>query len=422
MEPPLKQGNTGSLFSPSLRLAFFAVFLNTFAFALNVPSFVFLVENFPKEQGIRLAFIITAYSLTQFLFSPIWGRISDKFGRKPIILIGLAGFSASFLIFSLSENYLVVIGSQSLAGFFAAATTPSAKAYIGDNTSLDKRAKWFAALGAAYGLGFSIAPAIGGLLASNSIANLPLQTIPALMASCLCLANFFIVLLKFKDSKPNENSVVRISIKSSFPILILFLTLPSVALLTITSGVMSMLFAGFETILPLYLMKINPNTTIIIVGLFYFYVGIWGIITQGLLSTKIISRVGEKKTIMLALGISMVGYFLPLFNFNNIIMFGLSITPLAIGYSLASPALNSAVSKSVSKSEQGLAMGSLSSAGAMGRIIGPLFLATLFDNSGIIGTLLIAGILTSILLIFITFFISPIIRTAPALTTIHKIA
>ena len=144
-----------------------------------------------QEQGIRLALIITSYSLVQFTFSPVWGRISDKFGRKPIILIGLAGFSVSFFIFSLSENYLLIIGSQSCAGFFVAATTPSAKAYIGDNTQPDARVKWFGALGAAYGLGFCFGPPIGGLLASNSIENLPLQIIPALLAASLCIVNFY---------------------------------------------------------------------------------------------------------------------------------------------------------------------------------------------------------------------------------------
>ena len=136
-------------------LIFLAIFIDMIGFGIVIPILPFAAENFGAD-GFMLGIFVASFSLMQFIFSPLWGMLSDKVGRRPVILVGLLGSSLSFLVFGLSTNLFVLFASRILSGIFTAATLPTVQAYMADITSDKDRAKGFGLIGMAFGLGFGL--------------------------------------------------------------------------------------------------------------------------------------------------------------------------------------------------------------------------------------------------------------------------
>ena len=157
--------------STKFNLLFLAVLIDLLGFGIIIPILPFLVKDLNSNQeGLLVALLLSTYSLAQFVSSPIWGRLSDKIGRRPVILIGLIGSSISFAYFGIVEEYILLLSSRILAGIFTGATLPTARAYVADITPPKDRARRYGLLGAAFGIGFTFGPAIGSLLSLDTVS------------------------------------------------------------------------------------------------------------------------------------------------------------------------------------------------------------------------------------------------------------
>src|SRR4249920_957571 len=185
-----------------LLIIFFTVFIDLVGFGIVLPLLPFYAENF-GATALLVGLLSTSFSLMQFLFAPIWGRLSDRTGRRPIILFGLLGSAVSYLIFGLAGSLTVLFLSRIFAGI-AGANISTAQAYIADSTPPEGRAKGMGLIGAAYGLGFIFGPAIGGILSQFGYG------VPAFFASglalCNCVAAYFLLPESLNPRSPTFTS------------------------------------------------------------------------------------------------------------------------------------------------------------------------------------------------------------------------
>jgi len=145
-----------------LVIIFLTVFIDLVGFGIIIPMLPFYAEAY-GASALQVGLLATSFSLMQFLFAPVWGRLSDAIGRRPIILAGLVGSAVSYLAFGLADTLEMLFAARILAGI-AGANIPTAQAYIADVTTPENRAKGMGLVGAAFGLGFIFGPAIGGIL------------------------------------------------------------------------------------------------------------------------------------------------------------------------------------------------------------------------------------------------------------------
>src|SRR5512144_2767985 len=165
-----------------LLIIFFTVFIDLVGFGIILPLLPYYAETY-GASSLTVGLLSTSYSLMQFLFTPIWGRLSDRYGRRPLILLSLLGSCVGFLVFGLGHSLAVLFLARMIAGV-AGAIIPTTNAYIADVTTPENRAKGMGLVGAAFGLGFVLGPAIGGVLSPYGYDK------PALFASAMAGMNF----------------------------------------------------------------------------------------------------------------------------------------------------------------------------------------------------------------------------------------
>jgi len=176
-----------------LIILFVTIFIDLLGFGLILPNIPVYIQHYggaPWVGGLLLA----SYSITQFVFAPIWGRLSDRVGRRPLILLSLLGSAVSFFFFGWAPNLAILFIARVSAGILSSASLPTAQAYIGDVTPPEKRAGGMAIIGAAFGLGFVLGPVFGGLLSQHPIWHISPIAMPAYAAALLSLANFVMAL------------------------------------------------------------------------------------------------------------------------------------------------------------------------------------------------------------------------------------
>ena len=167
-----------------LLIVFFTVFIDLIGFGIIIPIQPFFAEALGASPA-TVTLLGASYSLMQFLFAPFWGMLSDRYGRRPIILVSLGTGFVGYLLFGLSHSLPALFASRMLAGF-GAANIGTAQAMIADSTSHADRAKGMGLIGAAFGLGFIFGPALGGVFGQFGIAT------PAFVAAGLCAANWIL--------------------------------------------------------------------------------------------------------------------------------------------------------------------------------------------------------------------------------------
>ncbi len=196
-----------------------SLFLDMLGFGLIIPLIPVYILHYGGKPWIGGA-LLASFSTMQFIFSPIWGRLSDKVGRRPLILLSLIGSAISFGAFGFAPNLAILFVSRVAAGILSAASLPVAQAYIADVTPPEKRASGMAVLGAAFGLGFVCGPALGGILGSVSVFGLRAIQTPALFAAVLCAVNFawaFFALPESHTDRRESQSEKSINVLDVFP-------------------------------------------------------------------------------------------------------------------------------------------------------------------------------------------------------------
>jgi MFS transporter, DHA1 family, multidrug resistance protein len=362
-----------------LPLLFAVMFLVMAGFGIIIPVLPFFAEKVganPTQLGLLMA----VYSFMQLIFAPIWGRLSDRYGRKPILLIGIIGLTISFFLFAVSTELWMLFAARILGGLLSSATMPTAMAYVADVTTPENRGKGMGMIGAAVGLGFIFGPAIGGIFSKTSL------NMPFFIAGFLSFVTLLFVFLFLKESLPKEmraqKSQQREPIWKAFSGTIIFLY--------ILQFFVSFSLSGLEATFAYYAAK-RANIGSTELGYIFMIMGLAGAFVQGGLIGKLIKKHGEGKVIQGGIIVSALGFALILL-IKDFLTAALYLSIFGIGNGVIRPCLSSLITKH-STVGQGSATGLLSSFDSLGRIIGPPIAGWLFTL--MIGLPYVSGIVLS---------------------------
>jgi MFS transporter, DHA1 family, tetracycline resistance protein len=353
-----------------LTIIFLTIFIDLLGFGLVIPVLPFYAESYGATP-LTVGFLAMSYSLMQFIFAPFWGRISDRIGRRPIILLGLAGSCIAFLMFGLAQSLVMLFVARALAGLLTSASLPAAQAFIADSTTPENRAKGMGLIGAAFGLGFIFGPAMGGLLTKYGYST------PAFVASALTGLNFIWAVIQLPESHPHQNRRITPHYLSPSQLKLTFGD-PRLAFLLAIFFVHFFAFASMESTFALF-NEHQVGLKAFGVGALLAEVGIIAALIQGVFTGKLTKKFGE---ITLAIsGIFLMGLGLLLTAFTHTISGMMMVVPLyALGSALSNPSLASLISRCASPERQGITMGTSQGIGALGRVLGPLFGTWLFQR------------------------------------------
>jgi DHA1 family tetracycline resistance protein-like MFS transporter len=328
-----------------------------------------LIHGDISEAAKYGGWLTFAYAITQFMFAPLIGNLSDKFGRRPIILISLFAFSMDYLLLAFAPTITWLFIGRIIAGLTGASIT-TASAYIADVSTPENRAKNFGMIGAAFGLGFIIGPVIGGLLGQYG------SRVPFYAAACLCLLNFLYGYFILPESLSKENRR-NFNLKRANPIgafinlkkhKSLYGLLTSIFIVYVASNAVQ----GNWSYFTMYQFGWNEKMVGISLGVIGLLVGL----VQGVLIRWINPKLGNEKSIYVGLVLYAVGLFLFAIASQSWMMF-VFLIPYCLG-GIAGPAIQSVISSKVAPTEQGEIQGTLASLMSASTIIGPAMMSSIF--------------------------------------------
>jgi multidrug resistance protein len=366
----------------ALPLLFAVMFLVMIGFGIIIPVLPFFAEQIGATPT-QLGWLMAVYSLMQLLFAPIWGGISDRIGRKPVMLIGIAGLSLSFFLFAVSTELWMLFAARILAGFLSSANMPTTMAYVADITTPENRGKGMGIIGAAVGLGFIFGPAIGGIFSKTSLST------PFFIAGIVSAVTFVFVLLFLKESLPPEKRAVSTSgVKESRwkafsgPTTVLY----------VLQFFVSFSLAGLEATFAYFAFdRAGIGTTHL--GYIFMIMGFAGAIVQGGLVGQLTKRFGEGAVIQMGLVVSAIGFGLILLT-DSFTTAAIFLSIFGIGNGVIRPSVSALITKRTEVG-QGSATGLLSSFDSLGRIAGPPVGGALYSMQ--IGMPYVSGMIISVL-------------------------
>lgn len=341
----------------ALPILFIVMFLVMVGFGIIIPVLPFYAETIgasPTQLGLLMA----VYSLMQLLFAPMWGRISDRIGRKPVIMIGIFGLALSFFLMGLSSALWMLFAARIIGGILSAANMPTVMAYAADITTPEERGKGMGIIGAATGLGFIFGPAIGGVFSKINL-NMPFY-----IAGASALLTFFLVLFLLKESLTAENRHSRADEKQP---LRQSLQGPTAILLSLQLFI-SLSLSGLEATFAYYGAE-KAGLGTVNLGYIFMIMGLASAIVQGGLVGRLTKKFGEGTVIQVGILISAIGFGLILF-IDSFATAAIFLTIFGIGNGVIRPSVSALLTKT-STSGYGNATGLLSSFDSLGRIIGP---------------------------------------------------
>jgi MFS transporter, DHA1 family, tetracycline resistance protein len=342
----------------SLTILFIIVFIDLLGFGMVIP----VMALYARELGASEAatgLLSAGYSAMQFVFAPVWGRLSDKVGRRPVLLVSIAMTAVAFLIYGFAGSFAVLLASRLFAGI-ATANIGIAQAYVADVTPPEGRARGMGVIGAAFGLGFVLGPALAGFLARYSLS------LPGLVAAGLAAANG--VAAYFILPEPEHRAVSKDD-RGRFAALSEELRRPGIRRLVLCYFLIVGAFSAMESTYA-FLMKDRYGLSDAAVPWVFTYIGVLVTIVQGGLVGPLTRRLGEKRLLVVGTALQAVALAALPFAGN---LWGLlaATAPLAVGSGLASPAISALISRQSRAEDQGGTLGIGQSAAAFGRIVGP---------------------------------------------------
>ena len=341
----------------ALPILFAVMFLVMVGFGIIIPVLPFYAENIGASPT-QLGFLMAVYSLMQLLFAPIWGRISDRIGRKPVILIGILGLSLSFYLMGISTSLWMLFVARIIGGILSSANMPTVMAYVADITSLEDRGKGMGVVGAATGLGFVFGPALGGVFSKISLS------MPFYVAGVTSLLTFFLVLFLLKESLPKENRGQNHKEQTS----VWNELNGSQSILFYLQLFISLSLSGLEATFAYFAAKVAGIGTVEL-GYIFMIMGLASAIVQGGLVGRMTKKFGEGFVIQIGIIVSAIGFGLILFV-HNFTTAAIYLTIFGIGNGVIRPSVSALLTKS-STAGHGSTTGLLSSFDSLGRIIGP---------------------------------------------------
>ncbi len=354
-----------------LGVIFLTVFIDLVGFGLIIPILPFYAQRM-GVAGLGFGALIGAFSFAQFLATVILGRLSDRIGRRPVILASLLLGMVGYTTFAFAHAYWLLLTARLIAGF-AAGNLSVAQAYIADVTSPAERSRGMGLVGAAFGLGFIVGPALGGLAGHYGGP----QAV-GLLAAALCLANFASAYVILGESLQLEHRVARRlldieHIKTG-------LRQPQVRPAFLVFAIVPFAFSGYMVALPLFA-DVTFGWAEKQLGLFFTVVGAVSAFVQGYFFGKLSRRVSDR-------GLAMAGVFgmgvaiaaMPLVQHGTVLYAWAFV--LAFSNSIAAPALTGLISTLAGITEQGAMLGAAQSLSALGRFSGPFLFGEIYDRLG----------------------------------------
>lgn len=348
-----------------LGLVVLIVLVDLLGFSLVMP----LLAPFAKQygfQGWQIGLLFSAYPMCQLVAGPILGRLSDRYGRRPLLVISQAGTAISFLILGLSREFWVMLLARMLDGA-SGGNVLVAQAYVADVTGPEDRARGMGLIGMAFGLGFVIGPLLGGLLLSLPIDEAWKLRLPFLVAAGFSTIAWILVLARLPESKPKEGRASNSARVVSWRGVVDVIRLPSAGRIVLVAFLGVLAFAAYEGTIALYLgdrFGWKPRSA----SFAFAGMGLVTAMVQGGLIRRLVPRYGEPRLIVVGLVLTVVG-FAGLAVAGNVIELVAAMGALAIGQGLLSPSASGLLSRVTPESEQGAVFGTLGSAQTMARMI-----------------------------------------------------
>jgi multidrug resistance protein len=364
----------------ALPILFLVMFLVMIGFGIIIPVLPFYAE----EMGVnptQLGLLMAVYSLMQLIFAPFWGRLSDRIGRKPVMMIGITGLAISFFMQAIATELWMLFAARILGGLLSSANMPTAMAYVADITTPENRGKGMGIVGAAVGLGFVFGPAIGGIFSKTSM-SMPFYLAGASSFITLILA--FLLLKESLNRKQNEGLDKKQSRWEAFS--------GAATVLFLLQLLISLSLAGLEATFAYYAAK-KAGLGAAQLGYIFMIMGFAGAMVQGGLVGRLTKKYGEGTVIQGGIIVSAIGFGLILLV-DSFTTAAIYLSIFGIGNGVIRPSVSSLITKT-SSAGHGSATGLLSSFDSLGRIIGPPLGGWLFSMS--IGLPYISGAIISIL-------------------------
>jgi len=381
--------NAGS----ALPILFLVVMIDMIGFGIVIPFLTYFIEDLATIEGVMeiglwVGLMMVSYSTAQFLFSPLWGSLSDRLGRKPIILTGLVGNTVFFAVFGISTSLVMALIARFCAGAFNA-NIAVAKAYIGDISDNTNLAKRMGIIGASFGVGFTVGPFIGGEFSSpaekwslftGTIFETHPYLLPCLIASLLSTISFIFAVWKLPEShKSTNNEKISLNpithVSNMIKDLRRVIQMPQLGRLVMISVMFMYGFTIMHAVFVLfteYDLGFNESQN----GRIFAIIGINGLIIQGWLIGPLTKRYGSGNlmkvgTIVCGLGLTLVPYVSHEYIWLTM---GAVVILLSTGNGLFQPSFSAILAQRTKEEgqEMGMVMGSQESASAFARIIGPL--------------------------------------------------
>lgn len=374
---------------PVLGLVFLTVFLDLIGFGILIPIQPFYAQKLGASPAV-ITLLGASFSAMQFLFGSFWGRLSDRVGRRPVMLVSIALTSLGYLLFGLSGSLTVLFLARMLSGL-GSANIGTAQAIIADSTDKENRAKGMGLIGAAFGLGFIFGPVLGGLFVKFGLEA------PAFVASALSAFNWVFAFFKLPETnsikeKKADLPAPAIRPQLSWAALKHAARHPQVGYILFMFLIFSASFSMMENVLGLFIQNywipvgnrgsdFENEHAASLTAYMLIVVGLTATLVQGYFIGKLAKKFGEKK--LLAVGPSLVAlsfFMIPWIGWSGIYAGMLLVAVImACGTGITHPSLSSLLSRSVDPDEQGGALGLGQSLAALGRVLGPSVSGLLFQ-------------------------------------------
>ncbi len=395
----------------SLLVLFLTVFIDLIGFGMVIPFLSFYAREY-GASGIEVGAVVGIYSIMQFFFAPVWGRLSDRVGRRPVILISLTASCIGYLLFGLARSLTALFISRIIAGV-GGANIGTAQAYIADTTTVENRAKGMGLIGAAFGMGFILGPPLSGILSAVGIKHgLHGNLLPGAAAAGLSLTALLIALFVLVESKA-PNAEVRTGVPPQFDRRVWHTIFERSTLFAIMLALFLTLLAvsGMETSVTLHA-RDRFQFQQIDMAYFFLFMGAIVAAIQGGLIGRLAKAVGEKTlvavgTISFTIGLAFVPVVYRVSLLYVVAFF------IAVGQGLTYPSLTSLVTKASPPNEHGSMLGLASGLGSLARFLGPIVSGLFYDLAQARGAFFGGAALT-----LLAFFVAIWLRRLPLLTEV----
>ena len=366
----------------SRAILFLTVFIHLLGFGIIIPLLPYYAETY-GARALVVGLLTTSFSFCQFLFAPLWGRLSDRIGRRPVLIGSLVVTAISYLVYAAGHSLVLLFASRMRAGI-AGAVLSTAQAYVADTTTPENRTKGMGLIGAAFGMGFIFGPALGGILSRWGFAA------PAYASAALALTAAVFAFFRLRESLPPEVRAETKARRRQLATMREALARPVVGTVLGLFFTATLCFAGMEAILALFCQRYfgwGPHQ----IGYLFAYVGVVAALMQAGIVGALVRRFGERALVRAGLGLMGLA-FVTAGLAPPLAVFLLVMGLIAVASGMLTPSLSGLISLATPADEQGGILGIYQSLGSLARAVGPFLGGLAFDVMSPGAPLWMAGI------------------------------